>query len=392
MKQKLILLFDNIEVEHFGKDTFLIPYYLGKIYELDVTIVYPQTETNKCLPKKVRGVKLHPLKSITPSSIFIYRTLVFLLYVIRNIQKIDILMQIHIMHQAAIIGSVYKLLKPKGILYVKGDGIGVANVVSEQWYMQSKNIKDYMIKQLFIRFLEVVDVISVETDEDYSRLCKNKIFGVDLAHKTRQIYNGFDEDLLSSFHLKVNGIAEKKNIILTVGRLGSSQKNTEMLLEAAKMLDWKDWKMLLAGNIEKKECDFQQIVDTFFLTNPYLREKVLFTGAIYDKEELWKLHNDAKVFVLTSRYEGFANVYADAVRFRNYIISTDVGGANEMIRNGYGALISQNNVMALARSLQKIIDSDNYLDDLYHKIRWMNLDVSWERYIRDAIKLDSKHK
>jgi glycosyltransferase involved in cell wall biosynthesis len=301
-------------------------------------------------------------------------------------------MQIHIMHQAAIIGIVYKLLKPGGILYVKGDGIGVANVHSEQRYMHNKNVKDYMIKQMFVKFLKMVDFITVETDNDYDRLCKNKIFGVDIVHKTRQMYNGFDENMLSSFDLKENDFTKKKNIILVVGRLGSFQKNTEMLLEAAKMLNWKGWKMVLVGNIENKERNFQQVIDTFFSANSHLKDKICFTGAIYNKKELWMQHNDAKVFIMTSIFEGFANVYADAVRFRNYIVSTDVGGASEMIREGYGEIIPQNDATALAQSLQKIIDSENYLKDLYHKVKWENVDVSWEHYISDAIRLNIRDK
>jgi glycosyltransferase involved in cell wall biosynthesis len=339
------------------------------------------------MPEEIRGVKLHPLKSIKPNSRFIYRTIIFLLYIIRNIGKINVLMQIHIMHQSAIIGIIYKLLNPKGILYVKGDGIGVANINPEQRYKQSKNIKDRLIKQMFVRFFRIVDIITVETDNDYNRLCKNKIFGIDIAHKTRQMYNGFDKDMLSVINLKVNDFIKKKNIIIAVGRLGSFQKNTEMLLDAAKTLNWKNWKMVLLGNIENKECNFQQVIEIFFEKNPHLKDKVVFMGAIYDKKALWMQHNDAKVFVMTSKYEGFANVYADAVQFRNYIISTDVGGAYEMIREGYGEIIPQNNVTRLAQSLQKIIDNENYLENLYHEVKWENVDVSWEHYIKDAIKL-----
>jgi glycosyltransferase involved in cell wall biosynthesis len=392
---KLVLLFYHFETEHLGKEVFLIPYYLRSLYKLDVTIVYPQTKTNSYMPKEMRGIKLHPLKSIKPNkpnSRYIYCTIIFLLYLIRNSRKIDILMLVHIMHQAAIIGIVYKLLKNRGILYIKGDGIGVANINSEQRYMQSKNIKDYLIKLMFARFFRIVDFITAETDADYDRLCKNRIFGVDIAHKARQMYNGFDEDMLSLLDVQVNDFTEKKNIFLTVGRLGSLQKNTEMLLEVAKVLNWKDWKMVLVGNIENKERDFQQVIDDYFLTTPHLKDKVIFTGTIYSKKKLWTQHNDAKVFVMTSIHEGFANVYADAVRFRNYIISTDVGGASEMIREeeGYGEIVAQNNVTMLAQSLQKIIDNETCLENLYHKVEWENLDVSWKHYVRDAIKLNIK--
>jgi hypothetical protein len=52
---KFVLIFNHFETEHLGKETFLIPYYCGRLYNLDVTIVYPQTETNSYMPKEIRG-------------------------------------------------------------------------------------------------------------------------------------------------------------------------------------------------------------------------------------------------------------------------------------------------------------------------------------------------
>lgn len=64
MYQNLTLIFKHFEIEHFGKDVFLVPYYLGKQYQCDVTIVYPLTKTNQHFPSEVRGVQLRPQKGM----------------------------------------------------------------------------------------------------------------------------------------------------------------------------------------------------------------------------------------------------------------------------------------------------------------------------------------
>lgn len=274
-------------------------------------------------------------------------------------------------------------------MYVKGDGIGIANEKSEQRYMNNQNIKDYFVRQLFVNFFKKVNLITVETDDGYKRLHDNRIFGIDLKNKVSLMYNGFDEDKLSEYNFRKKIFTEKENIILTVGRLGTFQKNTEMLLSAAEKLDWKNWKLVLIGTIDKKEGDFQKKIDDFYTNNPNLKDKVIFTGPIYNKEELWKWYNDSKVFVLSSRYEGFAHIFAEILQFRNYIISTDVGGAVEMIKQGlsYGEIIQQEDTIGLSQILQKIINGKINLEDMYNKTNWGTVDVSWEKYIRNAIKL-----
>ena len=45
--KNITLVFNHFETEHLGKDVFLVPYYLDKIYNLDVTIVYQETKINR---------------------------------------------------------------------------------------------------------------------------------------------------------------------------------------------------------------------------------------------------------------------------------------------------------------------------------------------------------
>lgn len=116
----------------------------------------------------------------------------------------------------------------------------------------------------------------------------------------------------------------------------------------------KDWKFCLIGPVDET---LQSKVDRFFEEHPEKKGSVIFTGPIYDKEKLWEYYNQAKVFVLASRSEGYAIVFGEAKRFRNYIISTDVGGAEDTICAGrFGEFIEQDDAAGLSQKLQEIID------------------------------------
>ena len=85
------------------------------------------------------------------------------------------------------------------------------------------------------------------------------------GNKLRLMPNGFDEELLQSLNIVERNVKHKENLIITVGRLGTYQKNTEMFLRALAQVDLKDWKVCLIGPIEKK---FQSIIDNFFKQYP----------------------------------------------------------------------------------------------------------------------------
>ena len=344
-KKNITLIFNSIEEEHLGKDVFLTPFYLGRVLGYAVNIVYGPTETNKTMPKEWRGVNLHPLRQKGLLAKFFY--------LFWHAWSIDLLMLFHFSYGTLLLGLTYKLLHPSGILYVKADGLAI--LAQEEQLCRSNNWKVKILCYLFKRLLERVDKISIETEDDYKRLCK-PVFGINVRDKLALMLNGFDEYILKDLHIEEKALSQKENIFLTVGRIGSYLKNNEMFLQALKMIDLKGWKVVFIGPIEKNEKDFSVYINSFFQANPHLKDSVLFTGPIYDKKVLWEWYNRAKVFVLTSRSESFGIVLMEAFRFRDYILSTKVGFAKEAISYGYGDFLAQEDANALAVKLQAIID------------------------------------
>ncbi len=171
-----------------------------------------------------------------------------------------------------------------------------------------------------------------------------------IATSCRQVRDGLNrhKDVNFCCHYFPNGfynpknlpivadVNQKENIILTVGRIGTPEKNNEELLEAFALIAHQipTWSVRLVGNVAPK---FQSYIDTYFSKYPELLDRVIFTGGIYDKAALYKEYAKAKIFAITSPKEGGTpNVYAEAL-FHGCMFATSTIDAADDITN-YGKL------------------------------------------------------
>lgn len=362
-KRRLVFLIVDFQEIALGKDVFLTPYYLGKTNDMEVTIVYPESENNKDLPSEYRGVTLTSLRFKSNHTPFSFMgEWYFLYYILRHAREADVLMRFHFSYQTWLIGLIYKIANPKGFFYIKGDGYGLFTSLFRKESSFFLRLKNGLIRKIMYATCRLADRISLETPDVYDYLQK------ELPGKEKEklvlMLNGFDEELCEQLRIKKRSMAEKENIILVVGRIGAPDKNNEQLLRALESLDLKGWEVVFVGPVETRACDFRQTIASFYQRNPGMKEKVLFTGAVYDKKELWEWYNKAKVFVHTSPKESYGIVLNEAFYFDNYILSTNVGIAGYLINFGYGELIEHNDANALSVKLQEIINGEKKLDEL----------------------------
>ena len=141
------------------------------------------------------------------------------------------------------------------------------------------------------------DLISTESKELLNKF-QNGFLDISISDKIFYLPNGFDKTSINP----IKNINEKENIMITVGRIGSNQKNNEMMLNALEGLDLRDWKVYFIGPIEDS---FHVKVKDFYTRSPKMRGKVVFLGNIDNKDKLYEWYNRSKVFFLTSQYEGF---------------------------------------------------------------------------------------
>lgn len=193
------------------------------------------------------------------------------------------------------------------------------------------------------------------------------------------IPNAINKDI--TFSLRNENLIEDK--IVAVGRL-DKQKNYKMLLDAFYKfsLKYPNYKLEIYGKGPQEEM-LKEIVNNYGLN-----DKVFFMGYVKDIDS--KICN-AKVFVMTSIFEGMPNSLIEALCMGIPCITTDFdgGGAKELIiNNENGILISKNDVEALVTGLEKIVN-DNKFSNLIgknaKKIRdKLSYDIiynKWENYI-----------
>ena len=283
-------------------------------------------------------------------------------------------MRFHLTKPTILMILIYKLFNKNGKSYVKLD-INPESVIEydKPCNFIKRNVKNYLLN----KFSKVLDIISCETKQVYDKIIKSKSILYGFKNKLTIMPNGFDEDAINETNIHVKSFIQKENIIITVGRLGTYQKNTELLLRSIENINLKNWKIYLIGTIAK---EFKQFIDDFFIMNPNKKENVIFTGPIYDKKILWNYYNRAKVFVLTSRFEGCAIVYPEAKFFKNFIITTNVGGAIDSVGNNkYGRIIDIGDNKTLSSLINDVINN-NINIDVYEQFN-PSSSISWSKMI-----------
>lgn len=363
MKKTFVHICEEFEYTWLGKDNGMIPIYAHEILGYDSKIV--TCNLKKDLPDKIRGIEivkiprwLKKIGNFAPFIIFIKRIPLYY-WLIKNAKSIDVLMLFHITKCSYWNTYLYKKFNPSGKVYVKADfNLEVYKKELVRTEMTPKNLKEFFKKRREIKeynkrrkLVKMADRISYETKKNYN-VMKNSYAGISTVGKTFYLPNGYD-DIYIKENFKISRFEEKENIFLTVGRLGTYEKNTELILDNLEKVDLKNWKFYLIGPIEQQ---FQEKINRFFERNPDKKKNIIFTGIIKNKKELYYYYNRAKIFVLSSRYESFGIVLSEALAFNNYILSTDTGAIRDILDGTNGEIINENNLAIL---MEEIINGKN---------------------------------
>jgi glycosyltransferase involved in cell wall biosynthesis len=361
-KKNYVCIFPGLLNYHLIKDVGLLPYTMGKYFNYNSNILTYNNDDYTYLDDDLKG---DYLKLIFLENKFKRETRDVIYYLLRNSRNIDVL-QSFVLHDTLglfVFFSIFKILNRKGKAYVKldADDYIVSLLVGKKGiyrFMQS-----FMIKHL-------IDIMSVESSKSYNTLVETKTIP---SEKLLHIPNGI--------YIPPNiRIQEKKNYILTVGHLGIKTKATEVLLEAfarIKVLD--DWKLILVGRVEES---FKEYINNFFKTNPHLRDKIIFKGYVSDRDEIYRYYSESKIFCFPSRSESFGIALIESAYFGNYILTTDVGGARDILDvTEYGELIKIDDSQYLADRLQDFIlhpekyemDPNKLMVMVDNNFNWVNL-------------------
>ena len=185
-----------------------------------------------------------------------------------------------------------------------------------------------------------------------------------LVVQTQQIKSFYSKSLQQRTTIIPNPVTDKvfdikpvpkKNRLIAVGRL-AYQKNYPMMFKTFKQVlkEHPSYELVVFGDGPQKS-EIEQ-----FVLQEGLENKVLLKGKT-DKilEEL----NCSKLFVMTSDYEGMSNAMLEALCIGLPVVTTDVSGASDIIKDGEnGYIIRRGHVDEFAEALCGLLSNESLME------------------------------
>ena len=317
------------------KDCGLIPYLLYKNHNCDVTFVGAYNGDYPYWDKYLKGVKMEFLSS--------GEEIDKLAYLEKNAFNIDCLILRGCYDSNWAVAATYKRLNPTGRIYVGLDA-------NSHWMDRIR-----WNHPAIAGFMNCCDVIATSCTamQDYL----NQKWPWKIEHIPNGYYSFEKQDKIINFE-------NKKNVILTVSRLGTQQKATHILLEAfAKVAQrLSTWELQLVGSVEPA---FEAYIKEYYERYPWLLDRVHFLGSITDKNELRKKYLDAKIFALSSILEGGTpNVIGEALSAGCVIATTKIDAWQDAIGNGKCGMASNINDIEGFSDMLVSLCNDMYLKNM----------------------------
>lgn len=354
MKPIFLTYFPNYTDIHLFKDPGQIPFRFRKTLYYESYIICNSMEQQVGKTKQYVNILILPKGRIK-------RYIKLICFFIKNRKKIKIFNIFQIDFHNVFIALLCKALVPDVFIYLKMDNCVYTGpypwekifdkiVIPNKVFPYIKENYIQKIKNLILKnyLIDKVDLFSIEDNDSKKYYEKNYHF---FRKKIVTVYNGHVADLFDS-----KAVIDKENIILNIGNLGTYSKATDILLKAFTKIAGKyNYSLHFSGKVDK---NFQPYIDEYFKKNPSLKNKIEFHGYL-NKEELFSLYNRSKIFCLPSRFEGFANVFSEAMYFKNAIITTKYVSPREIIKDKMGIIIEKDNVEELVEALSFLIENPN---------------------------------
>jgi glycosyltransferase involved in cell wall biosynthesis len=141
--------------------------------------------------------------------------------------------------------------------------------------------------------------------------------------------------------------------LLSVGAV-VQRKGFDVLIEALSTLTKLPWRLTIAGD-RSRDAKVAAQLDAD-IARYGLSGRVDVLGAVA-ADRIAALYTGADLFVLASRFEGYGMAYAEALAHGLPVVGTTAGAIPDTVPPSAGVLVEPNDVKALARTLQMLIEN-----------------------------------
>lgn len=223
---------------------------------------------------------------------------------------------------------------------------------------------------------DIVIAPSIGVSKDLVEYC-----GLD-TNKIEVIYNPISVDKCYDDALQnndiLNSIPRNKEIVLGIGRL-YGQKDFETLINAFKRVNNRDAVLIILGEGKDREK-----LETLVSVNK-LEEQVILPGFVKNPFPFFKR---AKVFVLSSLYEGLPNSLIQALVFQKQIVATNCpSGPFEMLFGGqFGYLVNVGDVEEMSCGIEKGLNGQLKELPMYKVLELYNSNDVANKYLEVLFK------
>ena len=220
-------------------------------------------------------------------------------------------------------------------------GTGIPVISSERNDPRYYNKFYKLLMRIFLPFTSH-HIVQTQSIKEY--------FPKNVQRKTTIIPNPVNEEI---YNIKGEEI-EKKNLIVNVGRM-TNQKNQMMLIDAFNQIcqEFPDYKLLIFGEGPMRE-KLEEHVSSLFL-----KDRVYLPGRC---ENIFERMGEAKLFCLSSDFEGMSNAMIEAICLGLPIVTTNVSGVKELIQDGQnGYVVDKGDVEGFAKAMRLLLSNEKQM-------------------------------
>jgi|TARA_R100000005_G_C5000555_1_gene207439 glycosyltransferase involved in cell wall biosynthesis len=205
------------------------------------------------------------------------------------------------------------------------------------------NILQFLLK---ITYHRADHVIAISNGGKKSILNRFKISG----KKITTIYNPIDLKKIESLASSVNHLELKKPFLLGIGRLAKQKRFDKMIRAFYESNAYKKGYLLVILGQGPQQKNLQKLVDDLSLN-----ASVKFMG-FQDNPYVYLRH--AECFLLSSDWEGFAHVLAEALACDTEVITTncDFGPAEILSDGRYGTILEGSDPVLFGKAIKQFLE------------------------------------